>query len=73
MRLGKEIDRSGCHYYTAKPGITRPWKKIVAWCAQTYGPPSGPTNRWHRNDMVKGGKLWFRDEQDLAWFNLKWS
>lgn len=73
MRLGEETDRSGCHYYTAKPGTARPWKKIVAWCAQTYGPPSGPDNRWHRNDIVKGGKLWFRDKQDLVWFSMKWS
>ena len=72
MRLSEETDRSGCHYYTAKPGESRHWKKIVDWCAQTYGPPSSADNRWHRNDIVKGGKLWFRDKQDLVWFLIKW-
>lgn len=73
MRLSEETDRSGRHYYTAKPGESRPWKKIVAWCAQEYGPAGGVGSRWSRNDIVKGGKLWFRDEQDLVWFTLKWS
>jgi hypothetical protein len=73
MILSKETDRSGQQYYTAKPGTTRPWQEIVTWCAQTYGPPGSPSNRWHRNDIVKGGKLWFKNEQDLMWFNLKWA
>lgn len=72
MKLGEETGRSGQQYYTAKPELTRSWKEIVSWCAQTYGPPDGPGNRWHRNDIVKGGKLWFRDEQDLTWFLIKW-
>jgi len=73
VRLSTETDRSGCHYYTAKPGTTRPWKEIVAWCAREYGPAGGPNSRWARNDIVKGGKLWFKDEQDFVWFTLKWA
>jgi hypothetical protein len=75
MRLGKEIirDNQQC-YYTAKPGVARPWKDIVKWCEKTYGPDAGSANsRWYRNDIVQGGKLWFRDEQDLTMFMLKWS
>ena len=73
MKLSEETDRKGQHYYTAKPGLARPWQDIVAWCILMYGPPSGSKNRWHRNDIVKGGKLWFRDKKDLEWFVLKWN
>lgn len=75
MRLGKEIIRANQqYYYTAKPGVTRPWQDIVKWCTQTYGPDAGSTDcRWYCNDVVQGGKLWFRDEQDFTMFVLRWS
>jgi hypothetical protein len=73
MRLCKETV-CGQLYYTVKPGLTRPWQEIVAWCARTYGPSTAILDRWGQNRIiVSGGKLWFRDEQDLAWFNLKWA
>ena len=73
MRLGKETV-CGQLYYTVKPGLTRPWQEIVAWCAKTYGPPTAILDRWGQNKVtVKGGKLWFRYEQDVVCFTLKWS
>ena len=80
MRIGKEVIRGGQqYYYTAKPGTAKPWKEITEWCVQNYGPDaenassSYPDSRWYRNDIVQGGKLWFKDEQDLIMFLLRWS
>ena len=72
MRMKQETYR-GQLYYTARPGEGSPWREIQAWCTQMYGPAGGPGDRWSSNDIVKGGKLWFKDEQDIMWFRMKWS
>lgn len=75
MRLTHE-NVYGQTYYAVKCNKNKPWpwKSVVAWCEKTYGPPVFGTNsRWYKNDIVTNGKIWFRDEQDLFWFSLKWS
>jgi hypothetical protein len=74
----------GARYYTLKPGFFAPWKEIISWCVQSFGPvvgsiwadeewvdgkAPGPGGRWYLN----GGKIWFREKDDMAYFILRWS
>lgn len=50
------------------------WDVMLLWCVNTYGPTPEdgvwtPDARWY----VNNAKFWFRDEQDRAWFVLKWT
>jgi hypothetical protein len=73
---------NGARYYAATPitlvaDITlthRKWLDIEDWCYTNFGerpmnrwPDSG--DRWFAND----GAFWFRDEQDLMMFILRWT
>jgi hypothetical protein len=75
MRLTEE-NVKGQIYYTAKCNQNRPWNwpDVVDWCEDTFGPHTGkPGSTWFKNDIVKGGKLWFKEKEDLLFFMLRWS
>jgi hypothetical protein len=49
------------------------WNKMVEWCVETFGPTPKdgvftPSYRWY----VNNAKFWFRNEQDMLLFLLKW-
>ena len=75
----------GARYYTVQPlgwgwfeGEVR-WAEMMTWTVSTFGPSHGsiwaentapnPGERWY----VNNSKFWFRKEEDLTLFVLKWS
>lgn len=75
MRLSEEMI-DDVLYYTAKSSKHKPWpwKEIVPWCIQTYGPSAkGPGGPWYMNEIVTHGKLWFKEKDDFVFFILRWS
>jgi len=83
MELGLNEGRiSGKRYYTVKlifneysfSDTATTWRDVMDWCNKTFGtqPQDGiwtPGARWYTNNS----KFWFRDEQDLTVFMLRWS
>lgn len=67
----------GSKYHTVKM-VGGNWPKMAEWSIETYGPAAKhiwgerevpePRQRWYMNN----GKFWFRDEQDLILFILRW-
>ena len=72
---------AGARYLTAQPKFdweelaSGPyWRVMEAWCADTLGPtpPEGVWTagaRWYVNNR----KFWFRNQEDLTLFLLRWS
>jgi len=70
----------GARYYTVQPmgwgwheGAVG-WSKMMTWTVNTYGPTNKegvwyPGERWYANNA----KFWFRNQEDLTMFVLKWS
>ena len=48
------------------------YNNIIAWCNETFGPHPRNCDAWSRW-WVGIGLIYFRDEQDLVMFKLKWS
>jgi hypothetical protein len=80
LTLG-ESRMSGARYYFAKPIwpcmdfalCSQFWNDMIAWCVNEYGPtPSDgvwtPGAKWYANNA----KFWFREQNDLAYFILRW-
>ncbi len=67
----------GSRYYTVEP-VGGNWLEMEAWCYETFGDDTQPiwgeskapepAQRWYKNAR----KFWFRNEQDLTMFVLKW-
>lgn len=61
-------------YHTAEPWAGD-WKQMESWCRECFGDPGSvwddfsSNNRWYMNSR----RFWFRDEQDLLLFLLKWA
>lgn len=70
----------GCVYFTAEPYLmswdiienSRRWEDMEDWCIAKFGPFGnvwdGTVARWYLN----GGTFWFRNEQDMTLFALRW-
>lgn len=70
----------GARYWTVHPVIDpewntepRAWNEMMAWMVETFGPTAKdgvftPGQRWY----VNNAKFWFRNEQDLLLFLLRW-
>jgi len=63
--------------YTAKLPENRGWLECIEWCEQQFGPATAV--EWG-NAWLKGTRWWllpdlvvFRDEQDLAFYLLRWA
>jgi len=64
----------GARYLTVHPNNSDGWNEMMQWMIDTFGPTAHDGvwtsgMRWYANNA----KFWFRDEQDLSWFILKWS
>lgn len=64
----------GARYLTVHPSNGSAWNEMMAWMVETFGPTAHdgvwtPSMRWYANNA----KFWFRNEQDLTLFILKWS
>lgn len=64
----------GARYLTVHPGNGARWNEMMTWMIETFGPSAcdgvwTPGMRWYANNA----KFWFRNEQDLTMFILKWS
>lgn len=57
----------------------REWIELEKWCEKNFGPHCGlmwgteksihtPNGRWY----MSAGRFWFRDEEDLSYFLLRW-
>ena len=65
---------AGARYLTVHPTNGARWNEMMAWTVETFGPTAHdgvwtPGMRWYANNA----KFWFRNEQDLTMFILKWS
>jgi hypothetical protein len=65
---------SGARYLTVHPNNSDRWNEMMQWMIDTFGPTSHdgvwtPSMRWYANNS----KFWFRNQQDLEWFILRWS
>jgi hypothetical protein len=70
----------GCKYFSLEPSWDKwgnrkeEWDNWVRWCVLTYGGTGDlftqePVAKWYANS----GRLWFRNEEDVTMFLLKWS
>lgn len=64
----------GTEYLTVHPNNSNAWNEMMAWMIKQFGPSADdgvwtPDMRWYANNA----KFWFRNEQDLLLFVLKWS
>lgn len=73
----------GARYYTVKPEfewrdpigpINKTWQDMMEWCVGTLGPSAEmgvwtPGARWYANNA----KFWFRSEEDMLVFILRWT
>lgn len=70
----------GIQYHCVEPrGI--PWQEMEHWALKQYGPPgsiwdirrpSSPSPRPNCRYYMNDSKFWFKDQQDLVVFLLKW-
>jgi hypothetical protein len=70
----------GARYHTVRPVFPahaptwfKPeWDIMVEWCVEKYGPSPSlfepPPGRWY----VNNSRFWFRNEEDLTLFLLRW-
>lgn len=72
--LLEESKIHGARYYTIKP-VFGDWTTLEHWAVDTYGPPAsiwldgGECKRWYMNDS----RFWFREQEDVTVFMLRWS
>ena len=64
----------GTEYLTVHPNNSDAWNEMMAWMIKQFGPSADngvwtPNMRWYANNA----KFWFREEQDLLMFVLRWS
>lgn len=75
----------GSHYHSAKPiyddgayaisGRSEKWDKAVEWCVENFGTTrlpwvnGGKLERWYVNNST----FWFKNEEDLTLFLLRWA
>jgi len=76
----------GLRYYTVEPrnlewqDARNMWEDMMLWCRNQFGETGDlwretknltpePNQRWYANDR----KFWFRNEEDLLMFVLRWS
>jgi len=69
----------GKRYHTVSPTTGWSWKVMSKWCQDTFGASTGsiwaeqitgnPGERWYENNA----KFWFREEEDLTLFLLRWT
>lgn len=75
----------GSRYATAKPvydptvtqGFNRSWDEAVTWCVEQFGPTKMPwetigskkLQRWYVNNST----FWFKNDEDLTLFLLRWA
>lgn len=52
--------------------LGREYNDIIAWCNETFGAHPKKQDAWSRW-WVGIGQIYFRDEQDLVMYKLKWS
>jgi len=52
--------------------LGREYNDIIAWCNKTFGAHPKKQDAWSRW-WVGIGQIYFRDEQDLVLYKLKWS
>ncbi len=68
----------GLRYYTVEP-IGGNWLEMEQWCYKVFGETGSiwhetknltpePNKRWYANNR----KFWFRNQEDLTMFLLKW-
>ena len=76
MRLeAEERTMHGCRFHTVAPiNAAHLWPEMMEWVVNTFGPssPDGvwtPGYPWYANNA----RFWFRNEQDLHVFLLRWS
>lgn len=69
----------GKRYHTVAPPYSLPWTLMRQWCEENIGPGNvhriwgeekapEPAQGWYENNA----KFWFRDEEDLTLFLLRW-
>jgi siroheme synthase (precorrin-2 oxidase/ferrochelatase) len=68
----------GKRYHTVSPTGCN-WNVVSKWCQETFGASTGsiwaeqvtpnPGERWYENNA----KFWFREEEDLTLFLLRWT
>ena len=68
---------SRAKWHTADIGLGawrlgREYNDIIAWCNDTFDPHPKKPDAWSRW-WVGVGQIYFRDEQDLVLYKLKWS
>ena len=83
MKIDVEEKRlNGARYYTASPYVDglnsvetlREWLVLEDWCWDNFG--ERPMNRWPDSGdrwFANNNAFWFKDEQDLMMFMLRWS
>ena len=64
----------GSRYLTVHPSNGWHWNEMMAWMIEQFGPSAcdgvwTPNMRWYANNA----KFWFRNEEDLTMFILRWS
>ena len=73
----------GARYHTVKPEFdwwlpgglqNNTWRDMMEWCVETFGASAEmgvwtPGARWYANNA----KFWFRNENDVLLFTLRWS
>jgi hypothetical protein len=52
--------------------LSREYNEIIDWCNDTFGPHPKRSDAWSRW-WVGIGQIYFRDEQDLVLYKLKWA
>lgn len=66
-----ETKLHGARLFTAKP-VGGYWLEMELWCTERFGAPGKiweeTIERWYMNDQ----SFFFRNEQDLTMFLLKW-
>lgn len=63
---------SRAHWYRSEFS-NRYYDEVRAWCTQQFGPQPAVADAWTRWFHNYHDTIFFRDEQDYAWFQLKWS
>ena len=70
----------GARYYILKPEGYAPnwdnqiWNEMVEWCVEQFGRTGSvwdsetTCDRWY----VNNARFWFRDEDDMFMFKLRW-
>ena len=64
----------GARYLTVHPTNGTRWDDMMVWMIKQFGPSAWngvwtPDQRWYANNA----KFWFRNEEDLLMFVLRWS